>query len=58
MEINYSETTGPFRRVGVFHSDEESACQRAMDYLGTETTPVMTDLYSWGWEVIFEVADL
>lgn len=56
--MNYIENTGPVTRVGVIHNDEETACRFAMDALSTETTPMHTDSYEWGWEVVFETVDL
>jgi len=56
--INYTEVTGPVTRVGVIETDEETACRAAMEHLGTETTPMETTMTRWGWEVIFETADL
>jgi len=68
MNLNYVEFTGPMTRVGVIvevtaekpelSSYEEEACRFAMEHLGTDTTPSHTDLYSWGWEVVFETAYL
>lgn len=58
MNIDYIETTGPLTRVGVLTTDEEAACRAAMDCLGTQTTPCFTSARMFGWEVVFETADL
>jgi len=56
--INYLEHTGPFTRVLDLERDEETACRIAMERLSTPTTPTITDVQPWGWEVVFETADL
>lgn len=55
--LNYGpERVGPMTVLGIMLADEESACRKAMEILGTETTPIATDSYDWGWEVRFETA--
>ncbi len=58
MEINYIEHTGPLTRVGVIETDEETACVAAMEALGTMTGPFETTQTAWGWEVIFDKAEM
>jgi hypothetical protein len=64
MVLNYIEKTGQMTRVGVIvptatvSAAEEAACRFAMEQLQTDTTPMHTDPYPWGWEVVFETAYL
>ena len=58
-EIDFTEYTGPFTRVGVNASSEQEAIDAAVEHLGGSVAPLFTDSFGGGsYTVTFETADL
>lgn len=63
--LNYAETTGQLYRVGVVPAAEffnqgmeDAAKEWAKDHIGTDADPIFTDMFNWGFEIVFESASL
>ncbi len=63
FEINYTEKTGQFYRVGVIVNStqvdsrvEEAAEDFAKDYIGTSIASSWNVQTDWGYEIVFENA--